>query len=167
MLYGRGNRRMYRCFLILFLTPSIFAYLVPRGYTYDFFRPPYTVHIYIVLTLLARLRVCLNAYTAAGTVICIYTHPTYISHYPTDSIYRLLLTQRAQTTARSAIRRCSLKEHPFFHRCYNITIIIILYVPRAYIICVRAGCIYIYIYIYLHGTYTHSMYIYVYIVIMV
>lgn len=34
---GRGNRQMYRCFLT-FLTPSIFAYFVPRGYI-RFFSP--------------------------------------------------------------------------------------------------------------------------------
>jgi len=147
-------------FLILFLTPSIFAYLVPRGYTYDFFRPPYT---YIALTLLARLRVCVNVYTAGTVMYSVYTHPTYISHYPTDSIYRLLLHHRSvQTTARSASRLCSLKKHPFFHRCYNITIII-MFLARILYACERVVYNIIYIHsIYLRCTYAymHLMYIY-------
>lgn len=112
-------------FSYIIFNPIDFRLPCPSGVYIRFFSPTVYTHtyIYIVLTLLARLRVCVNVYTAGIPLCMVYithTQPTHISHYPTDSIYRLL----QQTTARSASRRCSLKKHPFFHRCYNITIII-------------------------------------------
>lgn len=56
-----GTGKCTVVFLYIFLTPSIFAYLVPRGQVYvlRFFSPVYMCSI---LTLLARLRKCVYSW---------------------------------------------------------------------------------------------------------
>lgn len=113
---GRGNRRMYRCFLtynnITCLTPSIFAYPVPRGYILGirfFFSPA---------TLLARLHVLIHCRYR-------YAHPTSTIN-PTDHRHH-----RATAADDTRSTRCSLKnntlEYFFFFMISirNSTIIII------------------------------------------